>query len=152
MEVWVGAEWGGGAILQEGGEMQGMEPRSIICGWPLEGEQRRKKAGGGGCQELAATTPGFSAPSLSLSCTRPGVNESRSGWRQGAGVGRAEHQDQIAPSSPPAHPEAPPCSQAVPSRLHLLCTRKRLTFKILSEDSFLHSLPFTSPSKKENSR
>lgn len=118
--------------------------------WMASGRRtEEKESWWRGLSAAAGDHPRVLSPFLK-SLTHPGVNESRSGRRQGVGAGRAEHQDQIAPSSPPAHPEPPPCSQAVPSRLHLPC--KRLTFKILSEDSFLHSLPFTSPSKKENSR
>lgn len=74
--------------------------------WMASGRRTEEKAGGGGCQELAATTPGFSALSLSLLCTRLGVS-ALDLVRLEAG-GRAEHQDEIAPSSPPAHPEPTP--------------------------------------------
>lgn len=145
----------GAPSCRKGVSRQRMEHQSIVCGWPLEGEQRRKKAGGGGCQELAATTPGFSALSLSLmhthggECSRPGQAGGRGqGW-----AGQSIRNRLLHPLLLPtlSQPPTPPI-QAVPSHLHLPRTCERLTFKILLEDSFLHSLPFTSPSKKENSR
>ena len=45
--------------------------------WMASGRRTEEKAGGGGCQELAATTPGFSALSLSLLCTRLSLSELR---------------------------------------------------------------------------
>lgn len=137
---------------RKGLSRQRTEHQSIVCGWPREGEQRRKKAGGGGCQELAATTPGFSALCLSFLCMRPGGACSRASQAGGRGQGWAGQSIRTrllhplllpTPSQPPL-PAPPDCAQPSPSSPHL----REVNIQNPLEDSFFHSLPFTSPLQK----
>lgn len=141
---------------RKGLSRQRTEHQSIVCGWPREGEQRRKKAGGGGCQELAATTPGFSALCLSFLCMRPGGACSRASQAGGRGQGWAGQSIRTRLLHPlllptPSQPPSPPL-QTVPSRPHLPRTYERLTFKILWRTPSFTPYPSLPPSKKENSR
>ena len=126
MEVWGVQSEEGAPSCRKGVSRQIMEHQSIVCGWPLEGEQRRKKAGGGGCQELAATTPGFSALSLSLvhapggECSRPGQAGGRGqGWAGQSIRNRLLHPLLLPTLSQPPHPTPPGSAQPSPSSPYL---------------------------------
>ena len=143
-----GAEWGGGAILQEGVE-QAENGTSEHCMRMASGRRtEEKESWWRGLSGAGRNHPRVLSPLLKF--LMHALEPVRLEAEGRGGQGRASGRDCFILSScpPRANPPSPPL-QTVPSRPHLPRTYERLTFKILWRTPSFTPYPSRPPPKRK---